>query len=346
MQWVFLLGKSKGDDLNNDKLWNAATRLVTEPKYLDSGPLSLILHENALVPGNVQAMKALLARSTDKFGEAGDPYKAIRLAHKAWERRLPVTPLAYRTPSSSGDGRPSFRCGAALPLRAWKLLWPPLGVMNIPNALIRLLQAFLSNFDHDIVPLNLAVAATIIYFDMERRKWDPELTDSKMVTGVQPAKAPLAQFVLYFPHLLRFTEVAKLSRYPYPLRFVGHWYAEDLYRNGAFGIPDINLNEWRARQLVQNVQMRAAGVSVDHRFHLLPASMPGSETKWSLWVKDAKEPSRSLNGLCLLNDNSNGGAPQLLWARKCNAGCGGALKVVVCLETHYRQILPGSSLPA
>lgn len=62
-----------------------------------------------------------------------------------------------------------------------------------------------------LIPLNLAIAATITYFDMEMRYWDLEPIDGKTVTKGHPLRVSLSQFTLCFPHLLGFTVNGKLT---------------------------------------------------------------------------------------------------------------------------------------
>lgn len=56
---------------------------------------------------------------------------------------------------------------------------------------------------------------------------------------------PMAVFVIYFSHCLRFTESRCLTRYPHPLRWAFVKYAKDVKRSQEFSIKEESLDQER-----------------------------------------------------------------------------------------------------
>lgn len=64
------------------------------------------------------------------------------------------------------------------------------------------MKSFLSQFTSDVISLSLAMAATVIFFDLQREG------NSKKYPNLS-----LPEFVVYFPHMLKFVELSKLTAF-------------------------------------------------------------------------------------------------------------------------------------
>lgn len=142
----------------------------------------------------------------------------------------------------------------------------------------------------------------------------PAATSSKKISsersfattsGVEPPihPPPLGVFIIYFSHLLRFTEVRRLTRYIHPARFAAHNYRLDRESEvKAMTVDYDGLDVVTLAALVAKIRSTSAEVPATTRVPLLPQSMPGSQIVGPLSVTRGEPPSNGLSNLCLLND--------------------------------------------
>lgn len=190
----------------------------------------------------------------------------------------------------------------------YKLRWPAMATLQFPPALIEAMEEFLSKHPYDNVPLNIALAATIIYIDLEGNDGSSEafLAHCSAVSkSPKPPKLPpLGQFVLYFPHMLRYAETKRLTAFIHPARFT-----TSNHRKDKIKVTSTHLNTQEVRELCAQIEPRFSQVPKTHRFNLIPASMPGTSMVFPQDCTNAERPSDDLFRLCCLNDIRTLGLP-------------------------------------
>lgn len=196
---------------------------------------------------------------------------------------------------------------------AWKLLYPPLALLAIPDAFIDDIQAFLQSRPYDPMPLNIAIAAAIIFFDIEKsvdgQMEGRQCTPSGRVLAQSVPKVPLAVFIIYFPHLVRFTEVMSLSRYIHPCRWAHLDHARDVQRSPKLKVSLNHLDEVRMRALYGFITSKKPLKVVNSRIHVLPHTWPGSKLTWPDEAMGAPPPTQELWAHMLLDDVNILGLP-------------------------------------
>ncbi|KAF5720593.1 hypothetical protein FGLOB1_701 [Fusarium globosum] len=180
----------------------------------------IIWTENMLIPGNISYVKRAL------HDDLNDDEKArflqlLRREHRLLESGDRPTGVAKTLPSNEAPDRKPLICRAIQGGQDYKSLhftlnWPPMALLKLPKTMISQMQRFLDRYPSDNVPLNIALAATIIYFDIEETG-DHEtegFVDSFPRKAVVVQKAPLATFIMHFPHMLSLNALV-LSRDPF-----------------------------------------------------------------------------------------------------------------------------------
>ncbi|KAL6407185.1 hypothetical protein AUP68_10012 [Ilyonectria robusta] len=207
----------------------AGTQCKVEPGSKLVGA-NLIWHERCLVPGAIQTLKQLVHFDTPEDVQDGSDARLAAWAfldreHTRALNGIQPTPYGSKSPTDKGPNQPTMKeryvCRGSD--THFMLKWPPLAVMEVPREMGTILERFLAAHPLDPMPLNLAIAATIIFFDLKNMGWKSE-GFVKPKDGVVPtiSPPPLGVFIIYFPHLLRFTEVRSLTRYVHPARFATH----------------------------------------------------------------------------------------------------------------------------
>lgn len=124
----------------------------------------------------------------------------------------------------------------------YKLRWPPIGLLEIPYAMVEALRKFLSEFSLDNVPLNIAIAAVIIFYDLKKDGIKEEAFLTHNTKSDPSANTTLEQFILYFPHMLRFVELKHLASFIHPMRFAAVNFSSDKEYSKAFMIRSNSLD--------------------------------------------------------------------------------------------------------
>lgn len=198
----------------------------------------------------------------------------------------------------------------------YMLRWPPMAVLMFPPDMVVEVTNFLDKYISDIVPLNIALAAIVIFFDEEKGGWENECFVTSLSGTLQVPRVSLSVFVLYFHHMLRFVENNHLTAFIHPARFAETNYEEDKNKfHGSFNIEKDVLDERTMRQWYTEIQSRRHDVSVEKRYTLIPSSMPGSAmvfpSSYTPW--EVERPSKRLFALCLLDDIRTFGLPSYNW---------------------------------
>ncbi|KAI6760553.1 hypothetical protein HG530_009413 [Fusarium avenaceum] len=286
----------------------------------------IIYFQNVLIPGNLSHIKKGLYNHL----ETSDKQKFLQIMkreHLKLSQGLSTSSVARILPSTEDDGhRPNLR----RPVRAsrddrgcknydelqYKLRWPPMAVLKFPPNMVVGVSNFLNRYISDVVPLNIALAAIVIFFDEEQRSWETECFATSLPDKHQVPRVSLSVFVLYFHHMLRFVENNHLTAFIHPARFAEINYAQDKNKcNGSFDIQKHVLDEHTMRQWYTEIRSRCRDVSVKKRYTLIPSSMPGSTmvfpSGYSPW--EVERPSKKLFALCLLDDVRTFGLPSYSW---------------------------------
>ncbi|KAH7000342.1 hypothetical protein EDB80DRAFT_779772 [Ilyonectria destructans] len=264
-------GKTGGVGSKVVKLLDDATgvQFKTEPgSKLCAG--NLIWHEKCLVPTVIGTIKNLIEYDTPEKGTSDKDARAeawvfLGREHRRSLKGLSPVPYGSRLPSPKGSRQPNVGClyREASVDTHYMLQWPPLAVLKVPQGFVKI-----------------------------RKGPSPP---------IHPP--PLGVFIIYFPQLLRFTEVRRLTRYIHPARFAEHNYRLDRECEAkAMTVDYDGLEVVTLAALVAKIRSTSAEVPATTRVPLLPQSMPGSQMVWPLGVTRGEPPSDELSNLCLLND--------------------------------------------
>ncbi|KAF5975053.1 hypothetical protein FBULB1_7562 [Fusarium bulbicola] len=296
-------------NLDNTEL----VELVFGPGHYAQGH-EIIWTENMLIPGNMSYVKRALHGHLDD-GARTRFMQILRREHHLLVSGNGPAGVAQTLPSNEEPSRKPLICRAFQGGNGYNdlhfiLRWPPTALLEFPGDMINEMQSFLDRYPSDNVPLNIALAATIIYFDIEETDdHDMEgFVDS--FPGRKPAlvqRVPLATFIIYFPHMLRFVETHHLTSFLHPFRFANHFRSH----RDPLEVSTVrdNLNPISMRSWVHQIRSRHPQVLADSRFTLIPASMPGSTMVFPEDCTHAERPSPDLFALCCLNDVRTLGIP-------------------------------------
>ncbi|KAF4414840.1 polyketide synthase [Fusarium acutatum] len=271
----------------------------------------VIWSETMMIPGNLEfTMKGL---SNQLTGEDKSYFlnRVIR-GHKALVAHDISHTCSYNSlPSQEDDKRkPHFReihGGRHYARLHFQLRWPPMSVLTFPEEMIKVVKTFLEQHSNDAIPLNIALAAIIIYFDLEKLQCQNE---GFFESGMEPVEdVPLAVFVCYFPHMLRFVELNHLTAFINPMRFALENYRIDSVAARKFRIDCTEMHSLPMRQLYAQIGSSCPQIPPQYRVHLTPASMPGTEMVFPLDSYGAAEPTTNNFAFCLLNDIRTLGLP-------------------------------------
>ncbi|KAF5653146.1 hypothetical protein F25303_2576 [Fusarium sp. NRRL 25303] len=271
----------------------------------------IIWTENMLIPGNISYVKRALHDHLSK-DEKAKFLRCMRREHNLLVDSNAAAGVAKTLPSTEESNRKPLICRAIQGGKDYNnlhftLKWPPISLLEFPKDMINEMQRFLGRYPSDNVPLNIALAATIIYFDIGKSS-DNQMEgflDSVLTKPSLVQKAPLATFIIYFPHMLRFVETHHLTSFIHPFRFANYYKSE----NESIKVTASHLNPSSMRSWYRQIRSRHPQVLADSRFTLIPASMPGSTMLFPEDCTHAKRPSPDLFALCCLNDVRTLGIP-------------------------------------
>ncbi|KAF4965641.1 hypothetical protein FSARC_6578 [Fusarium sarcochroum] len=298
--------KGPGDRINKDNM--ELVTLKTLPDNLLCGN-GINWFQNALIPGNLAYVKRALWDQLSTH-EKRTFLQIMKREHTLLMKGLGSSAVTTVLPSNEDQERKPAICRPIHSTNDWDNLhyileWPPMALLNFSHDIISAVRSFPRKCKHDSVPVNLALAAIIIFFDLEKK----EQKDEGFLWTKIP-EVPLARFVLYFPHMLRFVEVMQLTAFVNPLRFAEVNYRRDCHRNlGEFQIDPEGLDTAKMRQWYTALQSHSPTFSSSYRFKLVPASMPGTSMVFPQACPEVDQPSPDLFALCLLDDVRTFGLP-------------------------------------
>ncbi|KAK6706416.1 hypothetical protein SNK05_010290 [Fusarium graminearum] len=293
---------------NTDSL-DAFTLLNVDNDTNDGGK-SIIWLENMLIPGNIAHAKSAL--NNELHGQTKRRFLEImKRENKLLQEDLNPAGVAKTLPSNESEVRKPALCrpihvGQDYDKLHFRMRWPPMAALEFPPGMIKAMETFLSAHPFDNVPLNIALAATIIYLDLEDESWPSEA----FVTRQVPIHAPrLGRFILYFSHMLRYVEIKHLTEFIHPARFATKHYYTDTVGSSDSRISTALISAKEMRKWYSQVKSRYPQLSKTHRFTLIPASMPGTHMVFPQDCSSAEPPSLDLSRVCCLNDIRTLGLP-------------------------------------
>ncbi|GKU17180.1 unnamed protein product [Fusarium langsethiae] len=305
------LSQQGESSLGTDDLNESHDLIVDWDRLTDTR--DIIWLENMLIPGNIAHLKSALAKQLcDHMKERF--LQIMERENKLLRAGLNPAGVAKTLPSSeSTERKPAIRRlthdGQEYDALHFKLRWPPMAALEFPQEMIDAMERFFSNHPHDNVPMNIALAATIIYMDLANGGWLSEGFVGGPNTPLEIRPPPLGQFVLYFPHMLRYVETKHLTQFIHPGRFAAGHYTKDGKNRNGIKINSTLIDLKKMRIWYSQVRCRYPQVSKSHRFRLIPASMPGTHMVFPDDCTNAEPPSIDLFRMCCLNDIRTLGLP-------------------------------------
>lgn len=228
--------------LGSDNMESVA--LKTLPELLPCGK-GIIWLENMMIPGNISYVKKglwgrLAGVEKKRFLEV------LKREYTLLADGLNPSGVATLLPSNEEQHRmPRFDRSihnSECYNYHYRLRWPPIGLLEIPSAMVEALREFLSEFPFDNVPLNIAIAAVIIFYDLKKDGITEEAFLTHNTRSDPSANTTLEQFILYFPHMLRFVELKHLASFIHPMRFATVNFSRDKEYSRAFMIRSNSLD--------------------------------------------------------------------------------------------------------
>ncbi|KAF4992832.1 hypothetical protein FGRMN_6884 [Fusarium graminum] len=274
----------------------------------------IIWFQNMLAPGSIADIKRALWN-----GISDEEKKEFRQATKGDYTRLQkgMNPMGVTRPFLTTQAqhlkplicRP-IHTGINYDRLHYRLRWPPIALLDFPTKMIQALKHFLGVHQEDNISLNIALAATVIYFDMYHHDGpDESFTAQDSAFDLKKKRLPpLGTFIVYFPHMLRFVEVKHLTAFINPSRFAATNVANDYSETSPeipasrFIIKNREIDTRAMRECYYDIRSRHPQVCTDVRFTLIPASMPGTELFFPPDCKDAEPPSIDLFTICCLDN--------------------------------------------
>ncbi|KAG5663454.1 hypothetical protein KAF25_001390 [Fusarium avenaceum] len=196
-----------GAELTSDNMKSVALKTLPE---LSPCTKEIIWLENMMIPGNISYVKkalwGLLAVAEKKrFLEV------MKREHILLVNGLNPFGVASRLLSNEEQNR-NPRFDRSIHNNDcynyhYRLRWPPISLLEIPPAMVGALKEFLSTYPFDNVPLNIAIAAVIIFHDLRKNGMKEETFLTRDTKCSPLGRTTIAQFILYFPHMLSKQEV-------------------------------------------------------------------------------------------------------------------------------------------
>ncbi|KAM0207407.1 hypothetical protein ACHAQI_007637 [Fusarium lateritium] len=279
----------------------------------------VIWFENMLIPGNIAYIKrALHNRFQDE--ERSRFAQTMKREHALIDEGFNSPGILRELlPGDPQQRKPSvcrpIHDGVDYDKLHYQLRWPPIAVLDFPPKMIKCLQDFLALYPTDNIPTNLALAATMIYFDMHHQEWPAEGFATHNPGMLKKKPTPLGVFIIYFSHMLRFVEMKELTAFIHPSRFAATNSYKDcgdtslLTEAKRFKVNSQQLDTKAMHGFYYEVRSRHPQVPLNFRFNLIPASMPGTSLIFPEDCHNAEKPSLGLFTLCGLDDVRTLGLP-------------------------------------
>lgn len=282
-----------------------------------------------LVPGNISSAKHALWDRL--WGDKKTQFLEIMAReHSRLKDGLSSAGFAMIPPSNEVEDRKPAICR---PIHGnmeysslhYVLQWPPMAALEFPIEMIEAIEEFLFWHQQDNVPLNIALAATIIYFDLEKegKNQGEGFIGLGNHESVPLGECSLSVFVIYFVHMLRFVEINHLTAFIHPTRFAAMHYSSDKRKKSSKlyeidspcntldskALKGKTLDETLMLVSYWELRSRYPQVPTNFRFTLIPASMPGTSMVFPQDCNHAQKPTSDLHTLCCLHDVRTMGLP-------------------------------------
>ncbi|KAK5992566.1 hypothetical protein PT974_05979 [Cladobotryum mycophilum] len=206
-----------------------------------------------------------------------------------------------------------LRRGNAKRLTGYQLQLPLVLLNNYPKGLVTEVVNFLAKSPKELISLNVALAACHVWADIYNHP-DKQIEWCVSQKG-NPTKVPdvsLAKFIIYFPHLLRWTEYQGLAEYPHACRFVECMYGADVSCHARFRIDDHDISERKVQKLLKQVESKVSEIPTTYRVSMLPSMMPGTTMPSLAHVDFIRQPESSEILLTGIGSVSNHGLPSYM----------------------------------
>ncbi|KAF9875307.1 hypothetical protein CkaCkLH20_07127 [Colletotrichum karsti] len=224
----------------------------------------------------------------------------------------------------------------------FRMVLPKMAGRVVPEALIEELRSFSSRYSSDLVPLNLAISMCLVWcrYSLEPHHGAELAADANNDRNKQLAwevpVPPLARFLLYSTHFLRFHEFYELSAYVHIFRYAVEMYNRDMWLSPAFDIDPSHIDECLVKQLYstmslqENDWMEIIPPSWDGSRMAMPANrgcraMRSPETTAALMLPDintldfptySNAESYGLNGLSNYEVPTSSDKQESVWGRR------------------------------
>ncbi|KAL7945864.1 hypothetical protein V8C42DRAFT_357484 [Trichoderma barbatum] len=205
--------------------------------------------------------------------------------HKVHWGRNPLSEEKAKLDAQAHDPTETT-CNAALLTRGDDKLagfqyWVPyIEVLQYPRKLITMLEEFATSYPKDVLPIRSLLLACHLWVDImdhENMMMEQFAKPSKQNknTGIQVPMVSLAQFLIYFPHWIKWTEFMGLSEFPHPFRFVSTA-ADSDFKNGIIGAGPESIKQREIYSLMKQVMTTVPSIEITQRVHIMPHMMPGT----------------------------------------------------------------------
>lgn len=161
------------EDIEESEHSLISTVFRTYPHGMRCG-IDIIWHENIAVPENFKYVKDGL-RNQLEGEEQAQFNRKLQYEHEHRQSRLLSisSTIAHVFPNSKNkETKPRMRnLFGDIPYQDihFELKWPRLTLFKFPKAMITAMEGFLSQLKNDVISLNLALAATVIFFDLQKQ---------------------------------------------------------------------------------------------------------------------------------------------------------------------------------
>lgn len=191
-------------------------------------------------------------------------------------------------PEGNGNRRLSeVTCSASLLTRdtgygpsGFSYTVPYTQALEYPGELLLMLKEFALKHPRDLLPLRTLLLACHLWVDVMdhhemrmERFMETRKRNSKLFQSVP--EVPLAAFLIYYQHWLKWTEWMGLAKYPHPFRFVQRALETDLHNEGM-GVDMESIDQERVSVLMNQATTRVSFLDARERVKILPSAMPGT----------------------------------------------------------------------
>ncbi|KAF5672908.1 polyketide synthase [Fusarium circinatum] len=238
------------------------------------GRRQIIWSETMMIPGNLEFTTKGISNQLTGEDKKVFTNRVIR-GHKALVAYDISHTCSYDSlPSQDDDRRKPCFCemlgGQHYTLLHFQLRWPPMSVLTFPEEMIRVVKKFLEQHPNDAIPLNIALAAVIIYFDLEKLQCQNE---GFFEPGMEPVEeVPLANYRI------------------------------DSAAARKFRVDCTEMHSLPMRQLYVKIGSTCPEIPPQYRVLLTPGSMPGTEMVSPMKSYRAEEPTTDNLTFCLLSE--------------------------------------------